>query len=160
MRTERKVGTACAELAVGGQRGRLHPRHGCLHGSVAGDQTIGALLPPSPRGPTEAEAVTLTSKPPLTAVLPKVSLSSTLRQALAARARAAGVSESEAVRQWLTAYLARPQLLRSPVAGPRDDRLPPIRASRDLADRVRREAQRQHVSVAELIRRVVAFHAF
>ncbi len=104
--------------------------------------------------------MTLTSKPPLTAVLPKVSLSSTLRQALAARARAAGVSESEAVRQWLTAYLARPQLLRFPVAGPRDDRLPPIRASRDLADRVRREAQRQHVSVAELIRRVVAFHAF
>ena len=104
--------------------------------------------------------MTLTSKPPLTAVLPKVSLSSTLRQALAARARAAGVSESEAVRQWLTAYLARPQLLRSPVAGRRDGRLPPIRASRDLADRVRREAQRQHVSVAELIRRVVAFHTF
>ncbi|WP_180852971.1 ribbon-helix-helix protein, CopG family [Stenotrophomonas maltophilia] len=70
------------------------------------------------------------------------------------------MSESEAVRQWLTAYLARPQLLRFSVAGPRDDRLPPIRASRDLADRVRREAQRQHVSVAELIRRVVAFHAF
>ncbi|MEX7643887.1 ribbon-helix-helix protein, CopG family [Stenotrophomonas maltophilia] len=35
--------------------------------------------------------------------------------------------------------------------------MPPIRASRDLADRVRREAQRQNVSVAELIRRVVAF---
>lgn len=118
---------------------------------------IGALLPPSPRGPTEAEAVTLTSKPPLTAVLPKVSLSSTLRQALAARARAAGVSESEAVRQWLTAHLARPQLLRSPVTGPREDRLPPIRASQDLVDAVRSEALRQSVSVAELIRRVVAF---
>jgi len=105
--------------------------------------------------------VTLTSKPPLTAVLPKVSLSSTLRQALAARARAAGVSESEAVRQWLTAYLARPPLLRSPVAGRRDDaRLPPTRAPRALAARARHEAQRQHVSVAELIRRVVAFHTF
>lgn len=73
--------------------------------------------------------MTLRSKPPSTDVLPKVSLSSSLRQALAARAREAGVSESEAERQWLTAYLARPQLLRSPVAGPRDDRLPPIRAS-------------------------------
>lgn len=59
--------------------------------------------------------MTLTSKPPLTAVLPKVSLSSTLRQALAARARAAGVSESEAVRQWLTAYLARPRCCALPL---------------------------------------------
>ncbi len=102
----------------------------------------------------------LVPKPPLSAVLPKVPLPATLRALLIAHARAAGVGESDAVRQWLIAYLARPQLLRFPVAGPRDDRLPPIRASRDLADLVRREAQRQHVSVAELIRRVVAFHAF
>lgn len=78
---------------------------------------------------------------------------------LIAHAGAAGVSESEAVRQWLTAHLARPQLLRSPVTGPREDRLPPIRASRDLVDRVRREAQRRNLGVAELIRRVVATHA-
>ena len=103
--------------------------------------------------------MTLTAKPPLSAVLPKVPLPATLRASLLAHARAAGVSESEAVRQWLTAHLARPQLLRSPVAGPREDRLPPIRASRDLVDRVRREAQRRNLSVAELIRRVVATHA-
>ena len=102
--------------------------------------------------------MTLTAKPPLSAVLPKVPLPATLRASLLAHARAAGVSESEAVRQWLTAHLARPQLLRSPVAGPREDRLPPIRASRDLVDRVRREAQRRNLSVAELIRRVVATH--
>jgi len=103
--------------------------------------------------------MTLTAKPPLSAVLPKVPLPATLRASLLAHARAAGVSESEAVRQWLTAHLARPQLLRSPVAGPKEDRLPPIRASRDLVDRVRREAQRRNLSVAELIRRVVATHA-
>lgn len=101
----------------------------------------------------------LVPKPPLSAVLPKVPLPATLRASLLAHAKAAGVGESDAVRQWLTAYLARPQLLRSPVAGPREDRLPPIRASRDLVDRIRHEAQRQHVSVAELIRRVVALHA-
>ena len=103
--------------------------------------------------------MTLTAKPPLSAVLPKVPLPATLRASLLAHARAAGVSESDAVRQWLTAHLARPQLLRSPVAGPKEDRLPPIRASRDLVDRVRREAQRRNLSVAELIRRVVATHA-
>ena len=103
--------------------------------------------------------MTLTAKPPLSAVLPKVPLPATLRASLLAHARAAGVSESEAVRQWLTAHLARPQLLRSPVAGPKEDRLLPIRASRDLVDRVRREAQRRNLSVAELIRRVVATHA-
>ena len=103
--------------------------------------------------------MTLAAKPPLSAVLPKVPLPATLRASLIAHARAAGVGESEAVRQWLTAHLARPQLLRSPVAGPREDRLPPIRASRDLVDRVRREAQRRNLSMAELIRRVVATHA-
>ena len=103
--------------------------------------------------------MTLTAKPPLSAVLPKVPLPATLRASLIAHARAAGVGESEAVRQWLNAHLARPQLLRSPVAGPREDRLPPIRASRDLVDRVRHEAQRQNVSVAERIRRVVALYA-
>ena len=103
--------------------------------------------------------MTLAAKPPLSAVLPKVPLPATLRASLIAHARAAGVGESEAVRQWLTAHLARPQLLRSPVAGPKEDRLPPIRASRDLVDRVRREAQRRNLSVAELIRRVVATHA-
>ena len=103
--------------------------------------------------------MTLTAKPPLSAVLPKVPLPTTLRASLIAHAKAAGVGESDAVRQWLTAHLARPQLLSSPVAGPREDRLPPIRASRDLVDRVRREAQHQNVSVAELIRRVVATHA-
>ena len=103
--------------------------------------------------------MTLAPKPPLSAVLPKVPLPATLRASLLAHARAAGVGESDAVRQWLTAYLARPQLLRSPVAGPKEDRLPPIRASRDLVDRVRREAQRRNLSVAELIRRVVATHA-
>lgn len=103
--------------------------------------------------------MTLTAKPPLSAVLPKVPLPATLRASLLAHARAAGVSESEAVRQWLTAHLARPQLLRSPVAGPKEDRLPPIRASQDLVDRVRREAQRRNLSMAELIRRVVATHA-
>lgn len=101
----------------------------------------------------------LVPKPPLSAVLPKVPLPATLRASLLAHARAAGVGESDAVRQWLTDYLARPQLLRFPVAGPREDRLPPIRASRDLVDRVRREAQRRNLSVAELIRRVVATHA-
>ena len=101
----------------------------------------------------------LVPKPPLSAVLPKVPLPATLRASLLAHARAAGVSESEAVRQWLTAHLARPQLLRSPVAGPREDRLPPIRASQDLVDAVRSEALRQSMSVAELIRRVVATHA-
>ena len=101
----------------------------------------------------------LQPKPPLTVVLPKVPLPAALRASLLAHARAAGVSESEAVRQWLTAHLARPQLLRSPVAGPKEDRLLPIRASRDLVDRVRREAQRRNLSVAELIRRVVATHA-
>ncbi len=100
----------------------------------------------------------LVPKPPLSAVLPKVPLPATLRASLLAHARAAGVGESDAVRQWLTDYLARPQLLRFPVAGPREDRLPPIRASRDLVDRVRLEAQRQHVSAAELIRRVVAHY--
>ena len=103
--------------------------------------------------------MTLAAKPPLSAVLPKVPLPATLRASLLAHAKAAGVGESDAVRQWLTAYLARPQLLRSPVAGPREDRLPPIRASRDLVDRVRREAQRRNLSVAELIWRVVATHA-
>lgn len=103
--------------------------------------------------------MTLTAKPPLSAVLPKVPLPAPQRASLLAHARAAGVSESEAVRQWLTAHLARPQLLRSPVTGPREDRLPPIRASRDLVDRVRDEARRQEVSVAELIRQVVAMHA-
>jgi len=103
--------------------------------------------------------VILQPKPPLTVVLPKVPLPAALRALLLAHARAAGVSESEAVRQWLTAHLARPQLLRSPVTGPRDDRLPPIRASQDLVDAVRSEAQRQNVSVAELIRRVVALYA-
>ena len=101
----------------------------------------------------------LQPKPPLTVVLPKVPLPAALRASLLAHARAAGVSESEAVRQWLTAHLARPQLLRSPVAGPREDRLPPIRASQDLVDAVRSEALRQSMSVAELIRRVVATHA-
>ena len=101
----------------------------------------------------------LVPKPPLSAVLPKVPLPATLRASLLAHARAAGVGESDAVRQWLTAHLARPQLLRSPVTGPREDRLPPIRASRDLVDRVRREAQRRNLGVAELIRRVVATHA-
>lgn len=101
----------------------------------------------------------LQPKPPLTVVLPKVPLPAALRASLIAHAGAAGVSESEAVRQWLTAHLARPQLLRSPVTGPREDRLPPIRASRDLVDRVRREAQRRNLGVAELIRRVVATHA-
>lgn len=103
--------------------------------------------------------MTLTAKPPLSAVLPKVPLPATLRASLIAHARAAGVGESEAVRQWLTAHLARPQLLRSPVAGRREDRLPPIRASQDLVDAARSEALRQSVSVAELIRRVVAMHA-
>lgn len=101
----------------------------------------------------------LVPKPPLSAVLPKVPLPATLRASLLAHARAAGAGESEAVRQWLTAHLARSQPLCSPVAGPRDDRLPPIRVSRDLGDHVRQEAQRQSVSVAELIRRVVATHA-
>lgn len=103
--------------------------------------------------------MTLTAKPPLSAVLPKVPLPATLRASLIAHARAAGVGESEAVRQWLTAHLARPQLLRSPVTGRREDRLPPIRASQDLVDAARSEALRQSVSVAELIRRVVAMHA-
>jgi hypothetical protein len=103
--------------------------------------------------------VNLVPKPPLSAVLPKAQLPATLRASLIAHAKAAGVSESEAVRQCLTAHLARPKLLLSPVAGPRDDRLPPIRASRDLVDRVRDEARRQEVSVAELIRRVVVMHA-
>lgn len=101
--------------------------------------------------------MTLTPKPSLTAVLPKVPPSSTLRQALAARARAAGVSESEAVRQWLTCYLELPDLLSPCPAGLWDERLPPIRASRDLVNQVRATARRQGVSVAELIRRVVAF---
>ena len=103
--------------------------------------------------------MTLAPKPPLSAVLPKAQLPATLRASLIAHAKAAGVSESEAVRQWHTAHLSRPKLLLSPVAGPRDDRLPPIRASRDLVDRGRDEALRQCVSVAELIRRVVAMHA-
>ena len=101
----------------------------------------------------------LVPKPPLSAVLPKVPLPAALRASLLAHARAAGVGESDAVRQRLTAHLARPQLLRSPVAGPREDRLPPIGASRALAARARREAQRRNLSMAELIRRVVATHA-
>lgn len=101
----------------------------------------------------------LTAKPPLSAVLPKVPLPATLRASLLAHARAAGVGESDAVRQWLTAYLARPRPLAPGPVGPHGARLPPIRSSRDLVDRVRREAQRRNLSVAELIRRVVATHA-
>ena len=86
-------------------------------------------------------------------------LYSTLRQALAARARAVGVGESEAVRQWLASDLELPDLLPPCPAGPWDARLPPIRASRDLVNQVRAVARRQGVSVAELIRRVVAFQA-
>ncbi len=101
----------------------------------------------------------LVPKPPLSAVLPKVPLPATLRASLLAHARAAGVGESDAVRQWLTAYLARPKPLAPGPSGPHVERLPPIRASRDLVDRVRYEAQRQSVSVAELIRRIAATHA-
>lgn len=103
--------------------------------------------------------MTLTAKPPLSAVLPKGPLPTALRASLIAHAKAAGVGESEAVRQWLTAHLARPKLLRSPVAGPREDSLPSIRASQDLVDALRLEARRQGVSVAELIPWVVAMHA-
>ncbi|PZR80279.1 MAG: hypothetical protein DI537_39815 [Stutzerimonas stutzeri] len=101
----------------------------------------------------------LQPKPPLTVVLPKVPLPAALRASLIAHARAAGVGESEAVRQWLTAYLARPRALAPAPSGSHEARLPPIRASRDLVDAVRSEALRQSMSVAELIRRVVATHA-
>lgn len=101
----------------------------------------------------------LVPKPALTVVLPKVPLPAPQRAALNAQARASGVGESEAVRQWLTAYLARPRPLAPGPARPHEARLPPIRVSRDLGDHVRQEAQRQSVSVAELIRRVVATHA-
>ena len=101
----------------------------------------------------------LQPKPSLTLVLPKVPLPAALRASLLAHARAAGVGESEAVRQWLAAYLARPRALAPGPSGPHEARLPPIRASRDLVDAVRSEAQRQNVSAAELIRRVVATHA-
>lgn len=103
--------------------------------------------------------MTLTAKPPLSAVLPKVPLPTTLRASLIAHARAAGVGESEAMRQWVTAYLARPKPLAPGPSGPHVERLPPIRASQDLVDAARSEALRQSVSVAELIRRVVAMHA-
>ena len=51
--------------------------------------------------------MTLTAKPRLSAVLPKVPLPATLRASLVAHARAAGVGESDAVRRWLTAYLGK-----------------------------------------------------
>lgn len=67
----------------------------------------------------------LQPKPPLTVVLPKVPLPAALRASLLAHASSAGVSESEAVRQWLTAYLAQPRILASAPSGSHEARLPP-----------------------------------
>jgi len=103
--------------------------------------------------------MTLAPKPPLSAVLAKVPLPATLRASLIAHAKAARVGESEAVRQWLAAYLVRPSPLAPCLTGPLVERFPLIRSSQDLVDAVRSEALRQCVSVAELIRRVVATHA-
>ncbi len=82
-------------------------------------------------------------------------MSQALLDALEAQASAAGISGSEAVRQFLERYLANPCDLPATEMSELGSTLPPIRVSKNLAAAVMRDATEAGVSVAETIRRVL-----
>ena len=102
-------------------------------------------------------SITLRRRPraPFTA-LPKVRENQAVLDRFTEHVRQAGVSESEAIRQLLNAYLRWPFVMFTrPVDGPLDGHLAPVRVPQRLARAVQAQAAREGVSVGELVRRVV-----
>ena len=89
------------------------------------------------------------------AVLPKVRERQDVVDALSEAAKAADITDSEALRQLLDAYLAQPFLIAEATKGNLDATLAPCRVSNALLVGVQRHARISGVSVSELIRQVV-----
>ena len=89
------------------------------------------------------------------AVLPKVRERQDVVDALSDAAKTAGITESEALRQLLNAYLAQPFHMGQASKGNLDGTLAPCRVSNALLVGVQRHARYAGVSVSELIRQVV-----
>lgn len=95
------------------------------------------------------------STAPTPAVLPKVRERQEVVDALSEAARAAGITDSEAVRQLLEGYLREPFTLAPATTGALDGILAPCRANKPLVVGIQRHAKKAGVSVSEIIRQVV-----
>lgn len=99
------------------------------------------------------------TKPSPPASLPLVRENKTILARLSELSAQVGITDAEAIRQILAAFLANPQPIQDePGALPLDGYLAPVRLDALLLDRIHAHATREGVGVGAVVRQAVRVH--